>query len=120
MRPFTIGLALFIACEICVGDSSDKELTRMMAGAWRSPRHDYVYLADGTWWMGRPEPNGPAPQATHGKWWIKDHRLCETVYVEGEGLQDNGCEIITRLTKHEIEYGSYRMKRIKQSEVDKY
>ncbi len=120
MRFLTIVCVLFAACELCAGDPSDRELTAQMVGAWRSPRHDYVYLADGTWWMGKPQPSGPVPQVTHGKWWIKDHQLCETVYVEGAGLQSNGCEMITRLTKHEIEYGGYRMKRIKLTEVDKY
>ena len=68
-----------------------------MVGAWRSPRHDYVYLADGTWWMGRPDPNGAEPKVTHGQWKIKDHQLCETVYLQEEGLRDNGCEVITML-----------------------
>lgn len=120
MRVSIIAILLVGVSPVRAGELNDKELTHLMAGAWRSPRHDYVYLADGTWWMGKPQPSGPVPQVTHGKWWIKDHQLCETVNVEGAGLQDNGCEPITRLTKHDIVYGNYHMKRIALSEVDKY
>ncbi len=120
MRSIAVALTLaFVASSYAV-EQSDRELTRSMIGAWRSPRHDYVYLADGTWWMGKPEPNGPEPRVTHGHWWIKDHRLCETVYLQGEGLRDNGCELITKLTKREIVYGGYQMKRIAMSDVDQY
>ena len=101
-------------------EKSDRELRKLMVGAWRSPRHDYVYLADGTWWMGRPDPNGAEPKVTHGQWKIKDHQLCETVYLQEEGLRDNGCELITKLNQREIIYGGYRMKRISIKEVEKY
>jgi hypothetical protein len=46
---------------------------------------------------GKADPNGSEPQVTHGHWWIKNHRLCETVYLQGEGLRDNGCEPINNL-----------------------
>jgi hypothetical protein len=115
-----LGLLVGGSASIRADEAGDKELMKLMVGAWRSPRHDYVYLADGTWWMGKPQPSGPVPQVTHGKWWIKDHQLCETVQVEGGGAQDNGCETITRLTKHDIVYGGYHMKRIQLTEVDKY
>ncbi len=118
MRVLTVGLAVAFAVSTFAGEQTDAELTRLMVGAWRSPRHDYVYLADGTWWMGKPEPNGPEPQVTHGRWWIKNHRLCETVYLQGEGLRDNGCELITKLTEREIVYGGYRMRRIPVEYVD--
>ena len=99
---------------------SDRELRKLMVGAWRSPRHDYVYLADGTWWMGRPDPKGSEPKVTHGHWKIKEHQLCETVYVQDEGWRDNGCEPITKLNHSEIIYGGYRMERISMKEVEKY
>jgi hypothetical protein len=120
MRAVVTGLALAFASSSYAAEQGDRELTRSMVGAWRSPRHDYVYLVDGTWWMGKPDPNGPEPHVTHGYWWIKDHRLCETVYLQAEGLRDNGCELITKLTKHKIVYGGYQMKRIAMSEVDHY
>lgn len=106
--------------SVSAQQKSDRELRKLMVGAWRSPRHDYVYLADGTWWMGRPDPKGPEPKVTHGHWKIKDHQLCETVYVQDEGLRDNGCELITKLNHSEIVYGGYRMERISIKEVEKY
>jgi hypothetical protein len=119
MRAVALGLALACAAPSYAGEESYPELTHLMVGAWRSFRHDYVYLADGTWWMGKPEPNGPEPQVTHGHWWIKDHRLCETVYLQGEGLRDKGCEPINKLTAREILFGGvYRMKRIDLNQVD--
>jgi hypothetical protein len=42
----------------------------------------------------------------------------ETVYLQGEGLPDNGCELITKLTEREIVYGGYRMRRIPVEHVD--
>jgi hypothetical protein len=119
-------LALAIICSALIGSlqggeqAEDERLAKLMVGAWRSPRHDYVYLADGTWWMGRPDPNGSEPKVTHGRWRIKDHRLCETVYLQGEGSRDNGCEPVTKLTRREIVYGGYQMKRIALTEVDRY
>ena len=121
MRCFVLVILIVAtATPIRADQKSDRELRKLMVGAWRSPRHDYVYLADGTWWMGRPDPKGPEPKVTHGEWHIKDHRLCETVYVQDEGARDNGCELITKLNHREIVYGSYRMKRISIKEVEKY
>src|SRR5438046_5655018 len=121
MRAVAVLLAaLTVAASVRGAEQSDRELSRLMVGAWRSPRHDYVYLADGTWWMGRPDPNGAEPKVTHGQWKIKDHQLCETVYLQEEGLRDNGCEVITMLNHREIVYGGYRMKRISIKEVEKY
>jgi hypothetical protein len=117
----TVALTLVMTISsVSAQQKSDRELRKLMVGAWRSPRHDYVYLADGTWWMGRPDPKGPKPKVTHGHWKIKDHQLCETVYVQDEGLRDNGCELITKLNHSEIVYGGYRMERISIKEVEKY
>jgi hypothetical protein len=115
-----IVLSVLAAGSVHADEKSDRELRKLMVGAWRSPRHDYVYLADGTWWMGRPDPKGPEPKVTHGKWKIKDHQLCETVYLQDEGWRENGCEQITKLNHREIAYGGYRMERIRIKEVEKY
>ncbi|HZC55918.1 MAG TPA: hypothetical protein VE396_07700 [Xanthobacteraceae bacterium] len=32
-------------------DSDSKTLTGLLVGEWKSPRHDYLYWADGTWTM---------------------------------------------------------------------
>ena len=118
VRSIILAVAVAIAFSIYAGQQSDEDLTKLMIGAWRSPRHDYVYLADGTWWMGKPEPMATPPQITHGKWWIKDHKLCQTAIVAGEGSQDEGCDVITKLTKSDIQYGHFHMKRIRLDQVD--
>jgi hypothetical protein len=86
MRAVTLLLAaLIVAASAYSAEQSDRDLSRLMVGAWRSPRHDYVYLADGTWWMGKPDPNGPEPRVTHGRWRIEDHTLViSTTYVGGD------------------------------------
>jgi hypothetical protein len=64
---------------------------------------------------------GPEPRITHGYWWINYHQLCETVYVQCQGLQSNGCESINKLTSHGFLFGGvYHMKRIRLSDVDRY
>jgi hypothetical protein len=98
MRVAAVVAVLVSAATRYARGQSDQELTRLMVVAWRSPRHDYVYLADGTWSMGKPHPNGPEPRITHGYWRINNHRLCETVYVQGQELQSNGCKSIIKLT----------------------
>jgi len=47
-----LGLALALPLH-AAGNPSDDQLSKLMVGAWRSPRHDYIYFSDGTWWMGR-------------------------------------------------------------------
>ena len=44
--------------------------TKLMAGKWSSPRHEYIYRADGTWTM-LPEEEG----ATRGRWRIEGNRF---------------------------------------------
>jgi hypothetical protein len=88
-----------------------------MVGAWRSPLHDYVYLADGTWWMGKPEP-----RVTHGRWRIENHMLViSATYVGGEVPQPSKEDRypIQKLTPTEIVYGGvYCMKCIGFEHVD--
>lgn len=49
---------------------TDQECTKLMVGAWASPRHEYLFMADGSWWMGKPDPSN-----THGKWHISNGSL---------------------------------------------
>jgi hypothetical protein len=123
MRAVAIVLAAFtVAVSASSGGQSDRELSRLMVGAWRSPRHDYVYLADGTWWMGNPDPNGPEPRVTHGRWRIENHALViSTTYLGGEQRPPwkEDRYPIQKLTRTEIVYGSvYRMTRIGLEHVD--
>jgi len=32
-------------------------------------------VAASAWWMGKPDPNGPEPRVTHGRWRIENHTL---------------------------------------------
>src|SRR3954462_1987626 len=77
VRGFVISIlvpALPLA-SLAGGQASDEQLTKLMIGSWRSPRHDYVFQADGSWWMGKPDP-----KATHGGWKIERGRLIQTVW----------------------------------------
>ena len=51
--------------------------SRLRAGKWQSPRHDYLYRADGSWTMLPEEPD-----VTHGRWRIEGNRSFETAATE--------------------------------------
>ena len=113
---FIFGLAFASSC-LAADEQSDARLTKLMVGAWRSPRHDYIYFADGTWWMGKKEPG-----VLHGRWRIRNHRLESSSSYGDEPGPDPGesSEPIHKLTQHEIIFGAdYRMERIKLEDVDK-
>lgn len=44
-------------------------LKKLLVGRWRSPRHDYLYRANGTWIMLPDEKD-----ATHGSWRVKGNQ----------------------------------------------
>lgn len=51
-------------------DGDPVRLTRRLAGKWRSPRHDYLYRADGSWTL------LPAEKGTlHGRWRTTGNQL---------------------------------------------
>jgi hypothetical protein len=54
-------------------DSDSKTLSRLLVGKWESPRHDYLYRADGTWTMTPVEPD-----ITHGTWRIEGNQYFDT------------------------------------------
>jgi len=51
--------------------------TKLMVGKWSSPRHEYIYRADGTWRM-LPEEEG----RTRGRWHIKGNRFFSSADIE--------------------------------------
>ena len=53
--------------------------TKLMAGKWSSPRHEYIYRADGTWSM-LPEEEG----ATRGRWRIAGNQFFSNADIEAE------------------------------------
>ena len=111
---------LSLESAISAGQQSDRELARLLVGAWRSSRHDYVYLSDGTWWLGKPDPR-PNPLVSHGRWYIKNHFLIEDDAEENGGFSKPEKDIIKKLDGHEIVFGpGFEMKRIRLSEADQY
>jgi hypothetical protein len=56
------------------GDS--KLLPRLRVGEWESPRHDYLYRADGSWTMLPIIPN-----VTCGRWKIEGHTYYDWVPI---------------------------------------
>lgn len=53
--------------------------TRLMAGTWSSPRHEYIYRPDGAWSM-LPEEDG----VTRGSWRIEGNRFFNKAACESE------------------------------------
>ena len=51
--------------------------TKLRVGKWSSPRHEYIYRADGTWSM-LPEEEG----TTQGRWRIEGNRLMSSAGIE--------------------------------------
>jgi hypothetical protein len=54
-------------------ESDSKALSNFLVGKWESPRHDYLYRADGTWTMIPVEP-----EITHGTWRIEGNQYFDT------------------------------------------
>ena len=74
--------------------SSDSEAFRKLRlGIWYSPRHSYLYRADGTWVMDPDNKDAPLSEHTHGTWSIKGNQ-----YTDGTSEQSDTYTIIL-LTK---------------------
>jgi hypothetical protein len=58
-------------------DSDSKKLSSLLVGEWASPRHDYLYRADGTWTMLPVEEN-----VTHGRWRIEGNQYFDTAATD--------------------------------------
>jgi hypothetical protein len=58
-------------------DADSAALSSLRVGEWESPRHEYLYRADGTWTMTPVEPD-----ATHGTWHIEGNRSFETAATD--------------------------------------
>jgi len=52
--------------------AAPRQLTALRVGEWQSPRHSYIYRANGTWRM------APESGTTHGHWRISGNRYGET------------------------------------------
>ena len=58
-------------------DSDGKTLSGLVVGEWASPRHEYLYRADGTWTMLPVEEN-----VTHGRWRIEGNQYFDTAATD--------------------------------------
>lgn len=56
------------------------DFLKLRVGQWHSPRHDYLYRADGTWKM--DDPGGALP---HGTWSLTRAQYSET-FVDDRGV----------------------------------
>ena len=58
-------------------DSNNNVLSILLVGKWESPRHDYLYRADGTWTMLPVDPD-----TTHGTWHIEGNQFFDTAATD--------------------------------------
>ena len=58
-------------------DSDGKAMANLLVGQWESPRHDYLYRADGTWTMLPVDPD-----TTHGTWHIEGNQYFDTAALD--------------------------------------
>lgn len=111
---------LVLAAGNVAAQQSDRKLARLLVGAWRSSRHDYVYLADGTWWLGKPDPR-PNPLVSHGRWYIRNRFLIEEYADEKGTFSTPEKDFIKKLDRREIIFGpGFEMKRIRLEDADQY
>ena len=66
-------LTLEIMRHPAPSSSNSKLLSSMLVGQWSSPRHDYLYVSDGNWYMLPIETGG-----TKGTWRIKGNEYLDT------------------------------------------
>jgi hypothetical protein len=68
-----------------------RELAKKIAGKWTSPRHQYLYRADGTWTMLPEFIDGQ--KSTHGIWHVEGNQ-----FSQGQSEADAERETIILLT----------------------
>jgi len=79
-------------------DSNSRVLSTLLVGEWASPRHEYLYRADGTWTM-LPEMTDGL-RSTRGSWHIKGNQFFATVGTDS--TQALPCTIILLSDQHFI------------------
>src|SRR5262249_7300918 len=86
-----------------------KALSQRLVGEWQSPRHEYLYRADGTWTM-LPED----PQTTHGTWRIEGNQYINTAATDPANTIQYTIILITKrdfvFTDGEIVFYETRLK----------
>jgi hypothetical protein len=84
-------------------------LSSLLVGKWESPRHDYLYRADGTWSMIPEEPD-----IAHGTWRIEGNRYIDTHASDPPQATQYTIILITKrdfvFTDHEVVFYETRLK----------
>ncbi|HEY4257010.1 MAG TPA: hypothetical protein VGM66_07355 [Candidatus Udaeobacter sp.] len=118
MRAFAFLLLALIPMRLHAGDKGDTELTRLMIGIWRSPRHTYVYAADGRWWNADGYDWLDKPEGAHGRWRIENHQLVEDVDNRSfGGFEDLSRRRIIKFTRDRVIFEGSSMKRWTRQDV---
>jgi hypothetical protein len=90
-------------------DSDSKTLSNLLVGKWESPRHDYLYRADGTWTMLPVDPD-----ITHGTWHIEGNQYFDTAATNPPGTTQYTIILITKrdfvFTDQEVVFYETRLK----------
>jgi hypothetical protein len=90
-------------------DSNSKVLSRLLVGKWESPRHDYLYRADGTWTMLPIDPD-----TTHGTWRIEGNQYFDTAATDPPQTSQYTIILITKrdfvFTDREVVFYETRLK----------
>jgi hypothetical protein len=58
-------------------NSDSAALTKLRDGKWESSRHDYLYKADGTWFMDPDDKDTPLSEHTNGTWSISGNKYTD-------------------------------------------
>jgi hypothetical protein len=89
--------------------NDSEALSSLLVGKWESPRHDYLYRADGTWTM-LPED----PDTTHGTWRIEGNQCFDTATIDPAGTRRYTIILITKqifvFTDQEVVFYEKRLK----------
>ena len=80
------------------------KLRERLVGHWTSPRHGYLYRADGTWTMLPEVIDGE--ESTHGLWHIDGNKFFQHASVESPE-SDTG-EIVIVLTETDFVWSTHR------------
>jgi hypothetical protein len=90
-------------------DSDGKILSGLLVGQWESPRHDYLYRADGTWTMMPAEPD-----IAHGTWRIQGNQYFDTAATDPPETRQYTIILITKqdfvFTDQEVVFYEKRLK----------
>ena len=90
-------------------ESDSKAFSKLLVGKWESPRHDYLYRADGTWTM-----LPAAPDITHGTWRIEGNQFFDTASLAPGETDQYTIILITKrdfvFTDQEVVFYETRLK----------